>query len=343
MTIARKATRSGKYMARAAAVLSIAALALTGCSSGTAPAEPGGAGEGSVEEQGPIAMTVSRGQVNIENVLLAEQEGFFTDAGLDVTMVVGQGAQAQNSAAISGEFQVGLTDSTSVVRAVAEGMPIVVVAGTKFADTEYDGEISDGLLVPPGSPVESWADLGGMKIGIPDLGGLPHLSSLAALEANGVDPSTVQFVNLPLPALPEAAAKGDVDAIFVFSAFYLGAQDNGFTPIGTGVREYLPNVPQSLWIASRDYAEKNPEAIKRFREALQTGSEFGNENPDAVRAIYHEYSELPAPFIDNKMVLEPLSIDIPLDGWETLLNQIKGLGEIPDDLSVQDIVWEGAL
>lgn len=340
MTFSQGNSHGKRRIAAAVAGLAAAALILTGCSSGGATQ---GGGETPATPEGPIAMTVSRGQVNIEGAILAQEQGFFKDAGLDVTMTVGQGAAAQNSAAISGEFQIGLTDGIAATRAIAEGMPIVIVAGAAHADPNFKGETSDGLLVAPGSPIKSWADLGGKKIGIPDLGGIPQVASVTALQANGVDPKSVEFVSLPLPALPEAAAKGDVDAIFVFSVFYLGAKDKGFVPIGTGVKEYLPNAPQSVWIASRDYAEKNPEAIKRFREAMDKANAFADANPDAVRKIYHENSQLPGEFIDNRMVIIPLSVDIPADGWDVLLKALKKMGDVPESFTQKDVMWEGAL
>ena len=307
---------------RLGTALTVAAITLagtlTGC--GASPSE----GDAANTPEGPIAITVARGQVNIENALLAQEQGFFEDAGLDVTMKVSQGAAAQNSAIVSGEFDVGLTDAVSAVRAIAEGMPITVVAGTKSADPNIEGDVADGLIVPPGSPITNWADLSGKKIGVPDLGGLPQIATMKALTENGVDLNTVEFVPLPLPALTEAAAKGQVDAVFVFSIFLLKAVDNGFTRVGTGVREYLPNAPQSLWIASTKFAEDNPEALKRFHKAITEGTEFGNKNPDAVRKVYHENTELPGEFIDNGMILDTLSTTLDEAGVDLLVKTMVG-------------------
>jgi NitT/TauT family transport system substrate-binding protein len=325
---------------RLGTALTIAAVTLAGTLTGCAssPSE----GDAATTPEGPIAITVARGQVNIENSILAQEQGFFEDAGLEATMEVSQGAAAMNSAIVSGEFDVGMTDAVSAVRAIAEGMPITVIAGTKSANPELDGDASDGLIVPPGSPITSWSDLAGKKIGVPDLGGLPQIATMKALTENGVDLNTVEFVALPLPALPEAAAKGQVDAVFVFSIFLLKAVDNGFTRVGTGVREYLPNSPQSLWITSTKLAEDNPEALKRFHKAITEGTEFGNKNPDAVRKVYHENTELPGDFIDNAMVLEPLSTTLDEAGVDLLVETMVAQKQLPKDLSFDEIVWADA-
>jgi len=332
-------SRNGrKYFLRTAAALSIAALAFTGCS--TAGSNDAGAASDTEAEEEPISMTVARGQVNIENSIIAEEQGIFEDAGIIVDSQVSQGATATNSAVISGEFDVALTDAISATRAISEGMPIEVVAGQKHADPDHP--LESGVLLPPDSPITDWSDLEGKKVGIPDLGGLPQLTVQEGMAEQGLDPDSVEFVALPLPSLPEAAATGEVDAVFVFSVFYFGAMSQGFTPLGTGVGEFLPNSPQSVWIASRDYAENNTVALDRFREALDDSNSVVAEDEDMVRNVYHENTELPADFIDNEMVLAPLSTDLPQDGWEHLIDVMVTHDELPEALSYDEIVWEGA-
>lgn len=290
-----------------------------------------------------LPLTVARGGVSIENVLLADEKGFFEEQGLDLGEIetTGMGGAAANSSVIAGEFDVAATDGVTAIRAIAENMPIKVVAGTKSADPNVE-EASDGVIVPPGSDIEEWSDLEGKKIGVPELGGLPHMATMKGLIENGVDLDQVEFVPLPTDALVESAANGQVDAVFAFSIFLLSAVDNGFTRVGKGVREYMPNAPQVLWIASEEFVEENPEALERFHTALEQGSEYGNENPDEVREIYHEYTELPPEFIDERMVLDPMNVTFDEEGWDTLLEVLKEEGDLRDDLTYEEIVWEGA-
>ena len=332
---------------RGAALVTTAALmvsaALSGCSS-SAPAANDSAAPDSNAPEELISVVVARGAVNLESAIIAQEQGFFEQEGLDVDLQVtgGGGGAATNSALIAGEFDIAATDAVTAIRAINENMPIVVVAGTKSAKPDYEGEVSDGLIVPPGSTITSWKDLEGKKVGVPELGGLPYLTVVTALEENGVPLDSVEIVPVPMDALVAAAENGQVDAVFTFSIFMLSALDNGFTRVGTGVREFLPYAPQSLWVSTVEFAEKNPEALKRFRAALELGTEYGNENPDAVRKVYHENTQLPAPFIDNVMILEPLDVNFNPKGWDVLLKGMQQTGEVRDDLTVEDIVWEGA-
>lgn len=320
-------------------------LTLTACG-GTTDEEAAPAAEGSASPSAEevIEMVVARGGVTFENAVLADEQGFFEEEGLDIgeMQLSGQGGAAANSAVISGEFDVVATDAVTVIRAVAEGMPVQVVAGTKAANPDQEGEAADGVIVPPGSDIKEWKDLEGKKIGIPELGGLPHMATVKGLIENDVDLDSVEFVPLPTDALVEAASKGQVDAVFTFSIFLLFAVDSGFTRVGDGVREYLPNAPQVLWISSKQYAEENPEALERFHAAITKGTEFGNENPDIVRQAYHDHTELPPNFIDERMVIEQLDVELDEEGWNTLLEVMKDEGDLREDLTFEEIVWEGA-
>ncbi|WP_166980800.1 ABC transporter substrate-binding protein [Paramicrobacterium fandaimingii] len=75
--------------ARIGALLALTAVAVSATLTGCSPASSGGEEQNG---QDVIPLVVARGQVNIENAILAQEQGFFSDAGLDVTMKVGQGA-----------------------------------------------------------------------------------------------------------------------------------------------------------------------------------------------------------------------------------------------------------
>ncbi|WP_460774271.1 ABC transporter substrate-binding protein [Microbacterium sp. GXF7504] len=329
---------------RRTAMVTAAALSLTTIFAGCGTSAPAADTASQPAEDDVLSMTVARGAVTIENSILASEKGFWEEQGLDVDLQItgGTGGASTNSALIAGEMDVAATDAVTAVRAINEGMPIIVVAGTKDANPNQEGEASDGLIVPPGSPITDWKDLKGKKIGIPELGGLPHLTVVAALEENGIALDEVEFVPVPMDALTAAAQNGQVDAIFTFSIFLLQAVDQGFTRIGTGVREFLPYAPQVVWVATKEYAEQNPEALKRFLAGLALGTDFGNENPDEVRRVYRENTEYPAPFIDNVMQLDVLSVEFNKGGWDKMLKVMKTLGEVDEDLTFEDLVWEGA-
>src|SRR5690625_4394961 len=272
-----RTTQPARKATMAAAALLASSLVLAACGGSAAsddqptPSDNAPGGNQATDEPGdqPIPLTIARGMVTIESIILAEEQGYRDEEGLDaeVVMTSGVGGAATNSALIAGEFDIAATDAVTAVRAINEGMPIVVVAGTKSAKPDYESDVSDGLIVPPGSDITEWTDLDGRSVGVPELGGLPHLTVMTAFDELGIDPGNVDIVPIPMDALVPAAENGQVDAVFTFSVFMLNALNEGFTRVGTGVREYLPYAPQSLWVATKEFAEENPEALRQIGRA----------------------------------------------------------------------------
>lgn len=315
------------------------ALSLAACSGGSAPAET--PAETVAPENQVTDLVLSRNTGGFESVVIADQQGYFKDQGLTTKIEVGGGPTAQIAAIVAGEFDIAMTGGPDVARAISEGVPVQVIGGVKAAD-EKGNESTDGLLLPPGSPIKTWADLSGKTVGIQGLGSLPQIVNTIALEKNNVDPKSVSYVNLPVDTLKDAALSGQVDAILPFSVFFMTAVDEGFTKLGRGTQEFLPGAPQIVWIASNEFIAKNPDTVKKFMTAMDKGSEYANANPDARRAVYHEFSKLPAGFIDNRMVMEPLSIKLDQKAWEQMLVAMQKMGNLTSDVTFDEIVWQGA-
>src|SRR5699024_7178931 len=126
------------------------------------------------------------------------------------------------------------------------------------------------------------------------IGNLQHVINNIALTQNGVDIDSVTWVPIPNDALQEAALNGQVDAIIPLSFFHSVATAAGFRQIGGGINEFFPNTPLIVWVASGELSTEKAEAIERFNAAMEEANRFANDNPDVVREIDHELTQLPA-------------------------------------------------
>ncbi len=155
----------------------------------------------------PVALKVGLGyipSVQFAQFYLADQAGYYRDAGLEVTFenkidpdlvtLVGQGG-----------VDVGIADGTSVIPAVSQGIPIRYVF-TVYADfpSIVFAKASSGIAEP--------ADLAGRKIGIPGRYGSSWIQLQALLAGVGLTPEDVDIV--PFPDFGQLAAleQGVVDA-----------------------------------------------------------------------------------------------------------------------------------
>ncbi|MEU6252572.1 ABC transporter substrate-binding protein [Streptomyces sp. NPDC047043] len=276
-------------------VLILTALAVTGSLTATAC---GGESATATTSDGKAKVTVLRSNGAIfEPLYIAQQQGYFKDAGLDVTIKAGAQDTSQNAPSVlNGEAQFAMTDSSGFLKGAAQDMPIRIVTGLQSATTKTDP--TDGLLVKKSSSIKSFRDLEGKTVGISALGGTIQFICEYLVQKAGGDPAKVKFVALPTTSLTDAATSGKTDAVFSFGPFYFAGKDSGLRSIGNGMND-VPGMVQGLLFSSRQYLSKNGDTAKKFIEAVAKAITYANQHPDAVRAIDKKYTQVPAAFIDK--------------------------------------------
>jgi ABC-type nitrate/sulfonate/bicarbonate transport system substrate-binding protein len=144
------------------------------------------------------------------------------------------------------------------------------------------GQSSHSLLVPKDSTAKAIADLKGRKIGV-SVGSESHLDLVLGLKEAGLDPKTdVELVNLQPNELPAALEKGLVDAALIRQ------------PQTQRLEEKLGAKRVQTWpfrftsIVRSEYLASNPEAVKRYVEALKDAVLYIANNPDESATWFAE-------------------------------------------------------
>ena len=154
-----------------------------------------------------VPLTVGLGyipSVQFAQFYLADQAGYYRDAGLDVTFqnkndpelvtLVGQGA-----------VDVGIADGTSVIPAVSQEIPV------RYVFTVY-ADFPSIVFARESSGIATAADLKGRKIGIPGKYGSSWIQLQALLAGVGLTPDDVDIVPFPNYGQLAALEQGVVDA-----------------------------------------------------------------------------------------------------------------------------------
>jgi len=269
------------------ATLSLATTACGGDAAGEAKSADGKA---------KVTVLRSNGAI-FEPLYIAEQQGYFKDAGLDVTIKAGAQDTSQNAPSVlNGEAQFAMTDSSGFLKSAAQDMPLRIVTGLQSATTKTAP--TDGLLVKKSSSIESFSDLEGKTVGISALGGTIQFICEYLVQKDGGDPKKVKFVALPTTSLTDAATSGKTDAIFSFGPFYAAAKESGLRTIGNGMND-LPGMVQGVLFSSQKYLALNGDTAKKFIEAVAKAITYANAHPTAVKAIDKKYTQVPAAYIDK--------------------------------------------
>jgi NitT/TauT family transport system substrate-binding protein len=223
------------------------------------------------------------------NAFVAKDQGFFAKDGLDLKIQPMLGMTSISSV-VANSIQFSGPTPSNFLQAVDNGLDLVVAAGAYAFPTPS----KVGVLLPVNSTIKTPKDLEGKKFGVPGINALQHILIRKWLADNKVDIAKVTFIELTFPQIPDALKSGQVDAASANEPFYerVIAQNIGkpFFDLSTLIPA---GTTGAMYVASREWAQKNPETIKAFRAGLTDAMQFIDKNPQEAMKSVGNYMKLP--------------------------------------------------
>ncbi|WP_062203702.1 ABC transporter substrate-binding protein [Demequina salsinemoris] len=295
-------TTSARTKAAFVAVAAIGALTLAACSDSGSSDTSESASESedamtAEATESTMAMEMTAITVGVIPILdvaplyLGISEGFFEDAGLEVTTELAQGGAAIVPGVTSGQFDFGFSNTTSLILATSTGIDIQAVA-PGVSTTGENGADFGSVMVLADSGIESPADLEGKKVAVNTLNNINTSTTNKMVMDDGGDPSTITYVELAFPDIVPAIVSGDVDAGQVVEPFQTVGAGQGLVEVGSNFALTDPNLMIAEYFTSMEYADANPDIVAAFQEALTKSFEYATDNPDAVRAALADYTSM---------------------------------------------------
>jgi NitT/TauT family transport system substrate-binding protein len=307
-----------------------AALVLAACG-GPSDAGP----EGSTPDDGGLT-AVKVGVIPIVDVAplyLGVQEGFFEDEGLDVTLELAQGGAAIVPAVVSGEYQFGFSNVTSLLVASSQGLPLKAVAAGNFT-TGTPGEDFGAVVAPGDSDIEDAADLAGKTVAVNTLNNIGDTTIRKVVDDAGGDPEAVEFVEMGFPDMPAAVAGGQVDAAWIVEPFVTTALQQGAKVVASNFAETDPELMIAAYFTSEQQIAEDPETAEAFTAAMDKSLAYAEEHPDETRAVLDTYTEID-PSVKEAMVMPRFAPGLEASSFEVLadLGMDYGMFDEPVDVS----------
>jgi NitT/TauT family transport system substrate-binding protein len=221
-------------------------------------------------------------------VYIALRKGYFRDEGIDVEVKLLQGGAAAIPGLVNGELDVTFGNWVSFLTAQAKS-----TADLKFVADGYRGKPGMFLvLAPPESPVKTPADLAGKKIAVNTRGNVAELAVRAAMKAQQVDLSGVQFVEMPFPDMQAALQRKDIDAALLVEPFITRAvQQMGAVTVLDTMTGDAADLPIGGYATSAKFARENPITLDAFRRALTKGQRDAADRSQ-VEAVITDYAKV---------------------------------------------------
>ena len=299
----------------------------------------GDGGEGGGEGAQPVTLTV--GVIPIADVAplyLGMNEGFFEEENITIEPQFAEGGAAIIPSVVSGDYQIGFSNTTSLIIAGTENVPVQIISQGVLGGATTE-EAWDAVIVNEDSPIEGPDDLEGKTIAVNTLQNIGPLTINTALDQEGVDYSTVEYVEVPFPEMNAVLEGGDVDAVWVVEPFVSQGKGQGARTILFPYEQTTPDLTVATYFASRQYIEENGDVIDRFVSAMNRSLEYAQENPDEARDVVLEYTEIP-PEAAEAMTLPKWSPDLNIDTIERTAELAEQYGFIDAPPDMNELIRE---
>ena len=291
---------------------------------------------------GPVEkITVAIGTGPVTSLIhIAFIKGYFENEGLDFVVQQHQSGKSAFNAVIEGEADLATAAETPIMHAIMRGEKIYIL--TTISSTEKNKMIvarkDKGVSIPN--------DLKGKKIGVP-VGTNAEFFMDSFLIMHGISRDEVEVINVESNAIVDTLTGGEVDAVSTWNPYINilqeGLGDNGVTFSGEGIYRETFNI-----VTKQDFANENPETIKKVLRALIKAYEFIEENLDEAQEIVAGRIGMDIPALselwklyDFRVTLDQsLLVTLEAEARWAIKNKLTDATEVPNYL---DYIYMDAL
>jgi NitT/TauT family transport system substrate-binding protein len=320
-----------KLMLPSLAAGSVALLALSGCGA------PGADQTAEADETGLTTVAVGLALVgNNAPIFLGDAKGFFEDEGLELDLQPVTGGAAVVPSVISGSWQFGNSNLVSVMVARDKGLDVRLVAagGSANPSGEMDGS---AVIVSADSPIKRPADLVGKKVSVNTLANVGDTTVRYAVEQDGGDQSSIDFVEVAFPDAEAALNNKQVDAAWTTEPFLTQAVNNGARLISNTYIAVDPNLTITGYFATGQLIQDQPELVEKFQKAMNKSLEYAQANPAEVREIIGTYTNID-PALREQMVLSNFAVEFNREGVRKLGEAAFRYGTLSEEPNLDELL-----
>lgn len=309
-------------------VLAAAALALSGCTDSAADPESTASSTGDAGGSGEL-QTVRVAALPIAEtgaLWAAIDEGIFEEHGLEIEVVPSQGGANAIPALLSGDIQFAIGQPFGPIRADLQDLGVVIVGN--YANSIAEGDDVNAVVALGDSGITRPADLAGKKVSVNTLGAAGDLTIRKAVEDDGGDPSTIEFVEVAFPDVPAQLEAGTMDAAWAPDPFRGMIVGEGGVSVVQPYQATIPGLSVLTNITTQALLDDDPELVTAYSEAMAEALGWAADNEEAVRAAIATNLDIPEE--------AAAGITLPTFTWELADAGIEDLGALAVEFAYID-------
>lgn len=314
-------------MATTTAVIAvISATLLAGCGGDT-----GSSGNGPEKTSLNVA---GLAVVDDAPLYIARDKGLFKKQGLNVKVTTLTQSTQAIPGLLRGDIDIDAGGNyVSFLQAHAKGAIKLRI----LADAFHCATDVVPVLTLPSSPIKKPADLAGKKIAVNITNNVQTMMINAVLRSDGVNPSTVKYVQVPFPDMSAALQKNQVDAVSAVEPFASDIKARlkarKITDSCTGPTKEFP---LSGVFATDQFVADNPKTVAAFQRAYAQAQKLAADRA-TVEAALPGYTKISASAAKGIALGDfPPGLDAPT--IQHVSDLMKSSGLLPKPVSVAPLL-----
>jgi NitT/TauT family transport system substrate-binding protein/sulfonate transport system substrate-binding protein len=272
-------------------------------------------------------------------LLIAKQQGILEKRlkplGVDVKWVEFSFGPPLLEALNVGSIDYGTTGDAPPIFAQAARARLLYVAAVEGAGS------GSAILVPPGSTLQTLADLKGKRVGFARASSAHNLT-IAAVEKAGLAWGDIKPVQLAPADARTAFESGALDAWTIWDPYFALAENRPGVRILASARGIAKQ--NAFFLGNSDYTRAHPDIVSATNEELAKLALWAEDNRDAVARVSSEATGIELAAWQRAVRrtdyrVAPLDESV-LEEQQRVADRFHKLGLIPNRIAVRDIVWK---
>lgn len=270
---------------------------------------------------------------------VAEENGYFTEAGIEIEKIPFQTGEQLNDAFIRGDIDVAPENSLLPIlrtELIKPGITKVYALGDITKETPFAT-----LIVKNSVPIDSLSDLENKKVGVFP-GGTSKNLLRKFLDSKDVNTAKVEFVELPPTTQLQALSSESIGALLAFELTTAIAIESGeYRKLYSGVwAEIMNHNPLGVAVIANKFIQDKPNLARKTVAVFDKAHRFMKTNDKETREIIVKFVQL-KPEIAAKVV--PLYFgqnkDIDSGLLQQFIDLLVDIKEINGRVEAQTIIY----